>query len=863
MCVCMYMDICMYVCTYVLEWFVLIQMNVEFNYPHSDRSQHLTPQECAVSKLPEPDTIINPRLSSYRDYLRSRYEVQVSSSSTQWPPVPTTKVIKLAMIKKEKIQRGRIDDEFVRMSITGKVDDILHSKTPVDLENIFSDSEEGRKVILIEGAPGSGKSTLSLHICQEWGMGGMFQQYDVVILVKLRDPMVQKAKTIADFLPCVNKVMADVTEADMICNHGKGILWVLDGWDELPSNFPKDSIIHKLIQPGMSQESPLHKSDVIVTSRPVSSAKLHPFVSARVEVLGFTPDELKHYFTECLNGDSKAVQSLLDRIRENPVVEGSCYLSLNAAIVAHTYLAGDHTLPTTVHGIFSSVVQCSLQRYLQDRLGKTAVIESITSLEGLPSELHTQFTHLCKLAFYGVKNNKITFTARDLDSLGIPPDTCEVGLLQAVPSVLSVVREVYYCFLHLSIQELLSAVHISHMSSSEQISEFQKLFGQPRFSAVFQFYAGITKLRTKRRFLSLLPRFLCPVPTSVYDLVRRIIVQKQKKVFSTPKPLLVSLLHCLYEAEDPSLCQFVAEQLSGWLVLSDTTLSPLDCLSIGYFINTTTSGTFIVDLYSCSISDQGAKFLILGVCKYLNTHITVTTQLDIDLSRNDIHEEGVHHIAELLTNTNVVYKLKLTGNRVGAEGLKSLCGALVTNTSLTELYLYGSSIVVSEDNGPVLTEMLRRNNNLKVLRLGGNSVTDSACHYIATGLKDNTSLRELNLAKCDLTDQGVEILSTGLNDYIELLHLYGNTGITISGLKTLASHIITPARLTLLWIPHHLESYSNVVFGPVNEVRMRNGLPKIDVHSEWLLYVFVCTLYTDDHSTLCHSTLWLYNNAHL
>ena len=772
------------------------------------------------------------------------------------------------MIKKEKIQRGRIDDEFVRMSITGKVDDILHSKTPVDLENIFSDSDDGRKVILIEGAPGSGKSTLSLHICQEWGKGQLFQQYDVVILVKLRDPLVQKAECLADLLPCIDNAMADQVEADIKSNCGNGMLWVLDGWDELPSDLPQDSIILKLIQPGMSRKCPVHEYDVIVTSRPVSSAKLHPLVSARVEVLGFTPDELKQYFTECLKGDSKAVQSLLDRIRENPVVEGSCYLPLNAAIVAHTYLAGDHTLPTTVHGIFSSVVQCSLQRYLQDRLGKTAVIESITSLEGLPSELHTQFTHLCKLAFYGIKSNKVTFTARDLVSLGIPPDTCEVGLLQAVPSVLSVVREVYYCFLHLSIQELLAAVHISHMSSSEQISEFQKLFGQPRFSAVFQFYAGITKLRTKRRFLSMLPRFLCPVPASVYDLVRRIILQVQPNFFFNPKPLegskdlinskplLVSLLHCLYEAEDPSLCQFVAEQLNGLLLLSGTTLSPLDCLSIGYFINTTTSSTFRVRLHSCSISDQGVKFLSLGVCKYLNTHSTLTTQLDMYLSDNDIHEEEAHHIAELLTNTNIIVsQLDLSRNRVGAEGLKSLCGALVTNTSLTELDLSSCSLLVSEDNGPILTEMLLRNNTLKVLHLSFNILTESACHYIATGLNDNTSLRALNLCYCGITDRGVESLSPGLNDYIEILNLYGNKKITISGLKTLASRLITPARLRLLWIPHHLQSSINSVFGPVSEVRMRNGLPKIDVWGEWLLYVFVCTLYTDDHSTLCHSTI--------
>ena len=629
----------------------------------------------------------------------------------------------------------------------------------------------------------------------------------------------------------------------MVFNHGKGVLCVLDGWDELPSDLPQDSIIHKIIEPGMFQDSPLHECDIIVTSRPVSSVSLHQLVSARVEVLGFTLDELKHYFTECLNGDSTAVQSLLDRIRENPVVESSCYLPLNAAIVAHAYLSGDHTLPSSLHRIFSCVIMCSLQRYLQDRLGKTALVGSVTSLDEIPPELHTQYSHLCRLAFYGIESNKVTFTARDLVSLGIPPDICEVGLLQAVPSILSVVREVYYCFLHLSIQELLAAVHISHMSSSEQISEFQTLFGQPRFSAVFQFYAGITKLKTNRRFLSILPRFLRPVPASVYDLV-------QKVTRLTVKPLLISLLHCLYEAEDPSLCQFVAEQLEGKLDLSSTTLIPLDCLSVGYFlsaVSTTTSGKCRVDLYSCSISDHGCKFLTRGLCKCLNAHSTVTTQLSIILVGNTIHEEGAYHIANFIMNTSVVHKLFLPYNNIGAEGLKSLCEALVTNTSLTELYLSGCSIAVSEDNGPVLTEMLRRNNTLKVLSLSVNILTDSACQYIATGLKENTSLRQLNISYCELTDREVGAICFGLNDYLEVLHFYGNEGMSIRGLQSLASHFNTPLRLQYVVIPRHLKSCINFIFGPVNEVRMRNGLLEIDVKSKCMVIRFrmynLCTLY--------------------
>ena len=425
------------------------------------------------------------------------------------------------MIKKEKIQRGRIDDDFVRLSITGKVDDILQQKTRVDLENIFSDCDENRKIILLEGAPGSGKSTLALHICQEWADGKLFQEYNVVVLVRLRDPLIKMAKSIEDILPCRNSTMALEVGADIMATDGERTLWVLDGWDELPSDLPPESIIHKLIQPNKFRESPLLKSSVIVTSRPSSSSELHPLVSSRVEVLGFTPHELEQYFRECLNGDSGAVQTLLERIRENPVVEGSCYLPLNAAIVAHVFISGDHSLPTSNHEIFTAVVESSLKRYLQDKLGKTTSVRDITSPDTLPPEVQDPFNHLCTLAFEGIERNQVTFSKVDLTALSISNDISEVGLLQSVPSITSGGHQIYFCFLHLSIQELLAAVHISHMTPKQQISFFQNIFGTPRFSAVFQFYAGITKLRTNRPWLSKLPRFLCPVPASVYDLVRK------------------------------------------------------------------------------------------------------------------------------------------------------------------------------------------------------------------------------------------------------------------------------------------------------------------------------------------------------
>ena len=760
--------------------------------------------------------LLNHKLSLYRDYLQSRYRARVSTSATQWPPVPTNKVFKLAMIQKEKIQRGRIDDEFVKLTITGKIDDILLQKTPIDLMNIFSEIGNRQNFVLIEGAPGSGKSTLALHICQEWAKGKLFQEFDIAILVRLRDPLVKEAKTIEDLLPCRNSTLACQIGAIISGTDGKGVLWVLDGWDELPSDLPRDSIINKLIRPDMSQKGALHESAVIVTSRPSSSAELHPLVSSRVEVLGFTPHQLEQYFTECLEGDSQAVQTLLERIRENPVVEGSCYLPLNASIVVNCFLSDNHSLPTSNHGIFTSVVQSSLKRYLQEKLGKTIPVGDITSPDSLPSEIRTETVQMCQLAYHGIEANKATFTDGDLAALRITKDISNVGLLQTVPSIISDGDLVYYCFLHLSIQELLAAIHISLMSPKQQISVFQKLFGSPRFSAVFQFYAGITKLRTSRPILSLLPRFLCPVPATVFDLVRKVVKTEKEKKYYEPKPLLLSLINCLYEAEDSRLCVFVANLLNHNLDLDYTTMNPIDCLSVGYFVSacSNTSNGFTLSLRDCSIGDQGCKFLARGLSKCPN-------------SNNDIPTEGIH-IAEIIENTSSISELDLSNNAIGNSGLCELCAALSTNTSLKSLSLSNCSLTISDDNGAALYQLLNTNDSLEYLDLSHNTVT--SCRHIAAGLAVNKTLRTLNLDDCELTDQSIEELSTGLINKIETLFINGNASITEDGMKTLARHLTTHcSELTWLGIPDHLISCIETVFRDTNKERKRNGLPEINV----------------------------------
>ena len=769
----------------------------------------------------------------YIQYLKSLYSslMPTKTSDHQWPPSFTGRVFNLAMIKEEKLHdHGGQIDNFVRMTITGKIDDILHVKSRIELCDVFKEAKQKgkRKVILMEGAPGCGKSTLSIHISQQWGEGKLFQEFEAVILVKLRDPVVQNAQSIADLFPSNDDSIATAQQAleKMSANNFRNVLFILDGWDELRSDLRKDSIFLDLIKPDLGQNKTLQESSVIVTSRPIASSDLHDLVSLRIEILGFTPDEFRNYFSDCLDGDAEAVKCLIETIEENPAVAGMCRLPLNASILVHLYKEQNKmSLPTSQYGIFSMLICTCVSRHLKERTQhKSITFESLDQILTTEST-ERQFKFLCKLAYEGVMNDKIVFSSLlcDIDTL---------SLLQGVESFIKhETTSTSYNFIHLSIQEVLAALYMAKsLAASEQVAKFYELFDKPRFIAVFQFYAAITKLKT----------------SGIRDIINQIGKRcSELNPEDDAKTLLKSLLHCLNEAQDQSLCNDIINHLQYGLDLGHITLSPADCWSIGYFLSSVCVSSvdeFQVHLHNCGIDDQGCRYLAKGLQKRRDDPNESTTVLYINLKMNCIGEKKNDYLSQLFqASRGCISALHLNGNSTLSDnGIKCISDQLSKDTSLEELGIFECG-VTADSIGEIATALMT-NTSLKVLNVGANAIYDHGVEELARALQFNKNLESLNLACCGITNIGLQHIVDSLQQNTSLTELKLNNflfqehpnvitdaGDAIHNLFSLLKKRPTPLTLVL---PKDFKSSITAIQEDINNARVTSEMAPIYIEGK-------------------------------
>ena len=185
---------------------------------------------------PVPSPLAHTPVDQYASYLRSVYTSKKMPTHCKWPPTATKNYIHLAVVKKEEVSKEQAD-EFTKSTLHGDIDDICRKKKAVDFTQIGK-QEDGTpaKLILVEGAPGIGKTTFSWKVCRKWAKGKILQEYELVVLLRLHDKRVQEIKCVADLFYHSDHELQNSVAKEIQYHHGKSVLLLFEGYDELPRN---------------------------------------------------------------------------------------------------------------------------------------------------------------------------------------------------------------------------------------------------------------------------------------------------------------------------------------------------------------------------------------------------------------------------------------------------------------------------------------------------------------------------------------------------------------------------------------------------------------------------------------------------
>ena len=134
-------------------------------------------------------------ISPEKNHLIKLYSKDTDVPEDTWPPKVASTFISLALIKKSK---GVTDD--YKDSVRVNVDDILEEKVKVEFEEVFGEYKSGA-LVLVEGRPGCGKTTLVHKVTRDWATGeDVLKNANLVFLITLRTLANGRSEMLSDLL---------------------------------------------------------------------------------------------------------------------------------------------------------------------------------------------------------------------------------------------------------------------------------------------------------------------------------------------------------------------------------------------------------------------------------------------------------------------------------------------------------------------------------------------------------------------------------------------------------------------------------------------------------------------------------------